>query len=326
MTKVSIVVPNFNSELYINDMIQSLFIQTFKDWECIIVDDHSTDDSIRIINQFTTLDDRIKLFKRPLNLKKGANSCRNFGLQKSKGEFINWFDADDVMLEDFLEIKVNSFFVNRNLNFVITTGYAVNENLHRDSFRLKKYRTDGNLYRNYLKSEIPLITNSVMFKRDFIQSNSYIFNDNLHKSQEYELFSRVFYKAKSSDYLIIEHPTYLYRNNKNSSSFKNRSKYEKKYKHSETYVLIQDLLRAANDNDLELIRLRHRLLMKMLKKSVDAKDIENVNRIKSVYRKFVKQNKVLFISLKFFTSFFLFFNFEKIRWDILLKYQKLKVK
>jgi glycosyltransferase involved in cell wall biosynthesis len=325
MPEVSIIIPNFNSGKFINDLIQSLLVQSFRDWECIIVDDHSTDDSIKIIKEYTYLDNRIKLFERPHFLKKGANSCRNFGFKKSSGKYINWFDADDVMLENFLKIKVNSFYVYPNINFLITSGYTVNENLHKDSYRLKQYKTDGNLYRNYLKSEIPLITNSVMFKRNFIHFNSFFFNENLHKSQEYDLFSNIFYTAKPSDYLIIEQPTYLYRNNKNSSSFKNRIKYVKEYKHSQTYVLIKDLTRAINDNDLELVGRRHRLLMKMLKKSVDARDVENVSKIKNIYGKLYEKNKILIFSIQFFSTLFLFLKIEQIRWDVLLKYQKLEV-
>ena len=102
MTKglVSIIIPTFNRADIIHETLDSIKLQTYEKWECIIVDDGSNDNSIMVINEFVKTDNRFKFYDRPINKLKGANSCRNYGFEKSKGEFINWFDSDDIMHEN----------------------------------------------------------------------------------------------------------------------------------------------------------------------------------------------------------------------------------
>ncbi|MBZ9628909.1 glycosyltransferase family 2 protein [Psychroflexus sp. CAK57W] len=324
MSKVSIIIPNFNSAKFINETLESIGNQTYSNWECIIVDDGSVDTSKDIIETFKLKDERFKFFSRPKKLKKGANSCRNFGYEKSSGAYVNWFDADDVMLPNFIESKVNEFIKNDNLNFVISSGYFADENLSKESLKLKNFYQTENLYQEYAFWRFKLITNSVMFSSEFLNDNNYRFNENLYKAQEYELFSKIFYKASNSQYSIIESPTYFYRSNPNSSTVKNRV-YNKKFKTSEIYVVKQDFLRSIMDKDIELLQSRHRLLINLLKKSVESGDNANVNSIVNFYKEILTGNFFLKYSIIFFTRFFTILPVGFIRWDYLLKHQTLKV-
>jgi len=117
---VSVIIPVFNRETLIGETLNSILAQSHANWECILVDDGSTDGSSRIILEYVDRDDRFRYFKRPENRSKGANSCRNFGFEKSVGKYVNWFDSDDLMHEDFLRIKVMFFEQHPGLDAVLT--------------------------------------------------------------------------------------------------------------------------------------------------------------------------------------------------------------
>jgi len=75
----------------------------------LIVDDGSSDNTEAVVLDICKLDQRIEYYKRPSHLPKGANACRNYGLDKSKGDFILWFDSDDILEPNYLERIVNRF-------------------------------------------------------------------------------------------------------------------------------------------------------------------------------------------------------------------------
>ena len=74
-----------------------------------MVDDGSTDETEIVLQNFIKSDPRFQFHKRPSSRKKGPNACRNYGFELSKGDYVNWFDDDDIMLPDFLTVKVNLF-------------------------------------------------------------------------------------------------------------------------------------------------------------------------------------------------------------------------
>jgi glycosyltransferase involved in cell wall biosynthesis len=104
---VSILMPNFNKEIFLRETLLSIVNQRYSNWECIIVDDHSTDTSWTILTEFANLDPRIMVIRRPDQLIKGANSCRNFAFSLSSGEYIQYLDSDDQLSPDKLERQIN---------------------------------------------------------------------------------------------------------------------------------------------------------------------------------------------------------------------------
>jgi glycosyltransferase involved in cell wall biosynthesis len=84
---VSIVIPNYNRESLIEETLNSVLQQTINNWECIIVDDGSTDNSINLIKHFTEKDNRFKLILRDRK-PKGASTCRNIGIAHSRSQYI----------------------------------------------------------------------------------------------------------------------------------------------------------------------------------------------------------------------------------------------
>lgn len=98
---VSIITPSYNSSKFISETISAVLNQTYTNWELIITDDCSTDNSIEIINKYVQQDSRIKLLK--LDVNSGAGVCRNLSIEAAKGRYIAFCDSDDVWMPQKLE-------------------------------------------------------------------------------------------------------------------------------------------------------------------------------------------------------------------------------
>lgn len=114
---ISILIPNFNKGAYVQETLDSVLFQTYINWECIIVDDHSTDNSWKKIEEYVKMDSRFKAFKRPDNLQKGGNTCRNYALHLSKGDLILFLDSDDVLADFCLSQRILSALENPDFDF-----------------------------------------------------------------------------------------------------------------------------------------------------------------------------------------------------------------
>ncbi|MDO4762889.1 MAG: glycosyltransferase family 2 protein [Flavobacteriaceae bacterium] len=124
MPEVSIITPSYNSAQYIEETIQSVLNQTFQDWEWLITDDNSQDQTSKIIKKYN--DDRIKLVV--LNQNGGAGNARNNALERATGRFITFLDSDDYWHSDFLE-KMVSFMKINNIELAYSSYARCNENL-----------------------------------------------------------------------------------------------------------------------------------------------------------------------------------------------------
>lgn len=117
MPLVSIIMPNFNKEAYIHQAIESVLLQTHKNWELIIVDNGSTDQSLSIIQNYANKDKRIQY--KIYSESKDSGSVRNQGLKISKGDFIAFLDSDDTWMYDKLEKQI--VFMQENSADICTT-------------------------------------------------------------------------------------------------------------------------------------------------------------------------------------------------------------
>lgn len=111
---VSIIMPSYNAAPYIHDAINSVLNQTYSNWELLIIDDGSTDNTLGIVSDF--IDHRIKVFLLPKN--KGVSYARNVGLKQSKGNYFTFLDADDLMPVNSLLARLEIFYSNPLASFV----------------------------------------------------------------------------------------------------------------------------------------------------------------------------------------------------------------
>lgn len=186
--KVSVIIPSFNRERFIVKTIESVQMQDYKNWECIIVDDGSTDDTISVVSTIAAADSRIKLYQRPSHLPKGANACRNYGFEQSSGKYINWLDSDDLIGKYKFTEQIKAL-EESNFPFSIcqTSIFDVSEG--KDiGLRCNKIISPSPLD-DYIQFNIFWSIHAVLWKRSTIAS--YRFNQKLQQSQEYEYHIRL---------------------------------------------------------------------------------------------------------------------------------------
>jgi glycosyltransferase involved in cell wall biosynthesis len=149
MPKISIIIPVYNVEKYIQKCINSVFLQTFADFECILIDDGSSDNSGKICDEYAKKDERIKV----IHQKNGGASCaRNAGLDVAQGEWITFIDGDDWADENYLEQMYNN---------------AINNNCDLSLIGYRRVEDNGNIIS--VVERKPLIFPSVVtYKKDIV--------------------------------------------------------------------------------------------------------------------------------------------------------------
>lgn len=147
MCKISVITPAFNAANYIDETVQSVIAQTFSDWEMIIVDDASTDDTYQKITAWTEKDSRIKAVR--LDKNSGVAAARNAALDNASGDFIAFLDADDLWLPEKLEKQYNFM---RDNGYVLTyteyKTFATNDRSQTKHVRVPHVMTYNSIFKN----------------------------------------------------------------------------------------------------------------------------------------------------------------------------------
>lgn len=124
---ISIILPAYNSDVYLADAIASVVKQTFGDWELLIVDDGSTDESLAIALQWSATDDRIRVLRHPGGVNRGQSASRNLGIEASTGEWIALIDSDDLWLPRKLERQVAECSGNEEVVLCYTNAQYIDQ-------------------------------------------------------------------------------------------------------------------------------------------------------------------------------------------------------
>lgn len=123
--KVSIITPAYNAEEFIGEAIDSVLSQEYKNWEHIIVDDCSQDNTFSILQKYSQLDSRINALKNENNL--GPALTRNVAIEQASGRYIAFLDSDDVWLSNKLEVQIN-FMEKKDLKLTYSSYFIIDEN------------------------------------------------------------------------------------------------------------------------------------------------------------------------------------------------------
>ena len=228
---VSIITPNYNRASIICETLKSIANQTYKNWECLIIDDCSSDNSLQVINTFIKGEKRFKLFVRPKDKPKGANVCRNIGLDKATGDFIIFFDSDDLMADDHIKIKLKAI-QSDDYDYVITQSRFINN--EKGNIVLEKqydFETKDISSFNYISHKINWLTCDSMIKSNVAKSLS--FNESLSSGQEYNYFCNLV--LVSTNAIFIEDVVTRLRYHDNSIRGKLR---QNKIKQTQGYLIV----------------------------------------------------------------------------------------
>ena len=119
---ISVVIPAYNAEQFLDETLESVLSQTYENWECIIVNDGSTDNTESIAQKWCEKDSRFRL---TIKENGGLSSARNWGIKESKAEYIAFLDHDDVLTPDSLEVRINTL-LKENVDLVYSNAYRIN--------------------------------------------------------------------------------------------------------------------------------------------------------------------------------------------------------
>ncbi len=213
---VSIIIPTYNRAYLIGETLDSIIAQSYNNWECIVVDDGSTDATITVMDGFKAKDTRFQYFTRPTEKLKGANSCRNIGLDKAKGAFIIFFDSDDLMTKDHIEIKLKPL-LSSDLDFSITKTKFFNpeDGSLEGYYKFEAFKLTAH---NYIVQNINWLTLDVCIKVGIAKKIQ--FNETLKSGQEYNYFSKLVLLTEKS--IFIDNHLSLRRKHEESIQYKIR--------------------------------------------------------------------------------------------------------
>ena len=125
---VSIITPAFNSAKFIGQTIESVLAQTYINWEMLIVDDGSSDNTSEIVNIYGKKDDRIRLYSHPNNKNKGVSATRNLAIDNCRGSFLALLDSDDLWVPYKLELQIEQFRTNKSIGLSYSKAICIDEN------------------------------------------------------------------------------------------------------------------------------------------------------------------------------------------------------
>lgn len=181
---ISIIIATYNRAAYIEETLRAIAGQTYSDFECIIVDDGSADNTSEIVTAIVKEDVRFTYIERPDTVRKGANHSRNYGYSLSTGAYIKFFDSDDVMLPTHLETSINvleqgdyDFVVADCINFDNTGLLERPYEIDRDNSPLTAM--------HFAQFKTAWITNDLLVKRKFADQIEFA-GDIIDQASEYQ--------------------------------------------------------------------------------------------------------------------------------------------
>ncbi|HIB35969.1 glycosyltransferase family 2 protein [Mesonia sp.] len=266
---VSIIIPTYNRAHLIEETLLSITNQVYKNWECIVVDDGSSDNSIEVLKKISIRDDRFKILIRPEQHLSGGNGARNYGLINASGKYVIFFDSDDLMTPDHIKVKVDNL-IKYDVDYVITKTKYLNDD---DDF-LDRYYTFNKFKistHNFIVQKVNWLTYDVLIKAHLAKTIR--FNEDLKSGQEYNYFSKLVIKSTNAKF--IDHYVTLRRKHANSKQF-NLHKENIKWKRS--FIAMWTTYLEIN-NDLEL-RTKKILLYKCVRTIYRQKDFITDHKIK----------------------------------------------
>ena len=209
MPQVSIIMPAYNTEEYIEEAIESVIQQTFTEWELLIIDDGSPDGLAEIVKKYVKGDSRIRLIQQE---NAGVSVARNRGIQEAIGKYISFLDSDDYYLPSFLDKLLKRAQETRGE--IIYCGY-ITEGRKKNFFIGTPYR-EGNLLYPILFGEQKIAIVALLIRRDFLNLSQIQFTPNCRMAEDWEFIAKII--AKAQNYYAVQDELYFYRHRLGSAT------------------------------------------------------------------------------------------------------------
>ncbi|GAK77414.1 glycosyltransferase [Nonlabens ulvanivorans] len=184
---ISIIIPTYNNENYLFNTLESVLNQTSKNWECIIIDDGSDDGTKEIIQSYRKKDKRFHSYERPQHILKGANACRNIGIENAEGAFLMFLDADDLLANTCIENRLNQ--IDKNSAFFIFPMGVLRDSDFTNIKIINRYAgVDESYLSMFLSYQIPWPITSLLLPKANL---SIMFSEKLQRFQDVDFSIRL---------------------------------------------------------------------------------------------------------------------------------------
>lgn len=305
---VSIIIPTFNRGDYLVETITSIINQSYRCWECIIVDDHSTDNTSNIVKEYSKKDLRIKYVMRPFERKGGGNAARNYGFEISKGKYICWFDSDDIMYKENIRYKVELLENYPNFDYCISKvkyfdHIFCRENLYSEN---NQFNIGTNLYRNYITGKISILNVNPLWRRKILLGKI-LYDENIRQLQDLDFFSRIIYTNRKIG--VIDKDLIFIRRKNNSITTAN----SKQTIDVPSFLLVKNRIINRTPEDKEIILFSLKTVLWCMRLKMSERDYKNSRKCLQLCLE--NRNKLsLFMKVKIYriSVFYYFFEFLKI--------------
>ncbi len=271
--KISIITPNYNYAGYIGKTIESILGQDYPNWEHIIVDDGSTDNSVEVISKYAGTDSRIRLIRQENS---GQTKALNKALKSATGEIVGWINSDDWYEDNVFRMIADHFESRPDLDICFGDGYyymvAGDRRLRRKQlpFNYELFAFNG-----FCNS---VMSNTVFWKRK-LHDRVGFFNEQLNYNMDGELFARLFWRSKV---IYVPEPIAYFRWHENAKTIKNRS--DKKSEILKTEVQLERQVAFGNLGKSDLL------------------ETQRFDRLRKYYK--MKRVVLRFLRLHYFQLFF----------------------
>ena len=277
---ISVIIPTYNRAHVLDATLKSIENQTYRLWECIVVDDGSTDGTASLVNSFLQRDPRFQYIHRPASMPKGPSACRNYGYEHSKGEYIQWFDSDDLMHPEKLKVKLE--FALKKEAEVIIDDHSESDIFQAPQIINTECFTSAEFYIDFILGKKPVITNDVMLKRAII--NEERFDEHLWKGEEFEFFGRIFQQKLT--YCFLDVALTCYRISTDSISISP--------KQSESLIYLSKILQKRHFENPLIVAKAKRQGRKTYKNLAERKKIQMIMQHFNFFRKVHHKSYIVF--------------------------------
>lgn len=206
MPEASIIIPAYNQGSFLKETLKSVSAQSFEDFECIIVDDGSTDNTALVAKEYSD-GSKIKYFYQD---NKGLAGARNTGIKLARGSYIHFLDSDDLIYKNYIERMVNKLKEDKNIDVLSCAWDLIDENGNKISLKIGPVKS-GNYFRDLILENL-FPVHSVVLKSSIFKKTG-LFNDRLMAMEDWDMWLRIASEGYKFD--IIDMVGVSYRRHKN---------------------------------------------------------------------------------------------------------------
>lgn len=257
----TIIVPVYQTEKYLTKCIESVLTQSYQNWELLLIDDGSPDNSGVICDSYSQIDSRIRVFHK---VNAGVSAARNLGLENSQGDYVLFLDSDDYLDENAIEI-CRDYIIKGNLDLFQFSIRGVTEDYKETpQTTIRRKSTEVLDCQQYLKKgELMVCAGGSCIRQSIIQENKIRFNEKVRLAEDQMFILSCISKSRRIQFLDKSLYNYLYVNSPYSYRGKTTeilntisvfNTYVKEYPEVEDYInfqIIQFVVRLIKNNDIK---------------------------------------------------------------------------